>query len=167
MSQNQQIDNEPSRLPPSLTRIFLGQTFDALIIILVMLPLAVVIPIMVDRTWPSVSQGTLGVIAFLSPSGDGMVADIAAFRPNEYISLRHLGWIVNGVEDTESEAVRAWAPAFENYTFQSVPEGTRPIVDQDVLEVTPRAMPRECPPPPAARAAGAIPAIPGSRPRRG
>ena len=108
-----------------------------------------------------------GRVRFLSPSGDGMVADIAAFRPNEYISLRHLGWIVNGVEDTESEAVRAWAPAFENYTFQSVPEGTRPIVDQDVLEVAPRAMPRECPPPPAARAAGAIPAIPGSRPRRG
>lgn len=73
-------------------------------------------------------------LRFLSPSGDGMVAEIAAFRPNEYISIRHLGCIVQGVEDTESEAVRAWAPAYENYTFQAVPEGTRLIVDQDVLE---------------------------------
>jgi len=63
-----------------------------------------------------------------------MVAEIAAFRPNEYISLRHLGWVVKGVEDTESEAVRSWAPAYENYTFQIVPDGTRLIVDQDVLE---------------------------------
>ena len=39
---------------------------------------------------------------------------------------------MNGVEDTESESVRAWAPAFENYTFITVPEGTRLVVDQDV-----------------------------------
>ena len=73
-------------------------------------------------------------VRFMSPTEDGMVAEIAAFRPNEYISLRHLGWVVKGVEDTESEAVRSWAPAYENYTFQTVPEGTRLIVDQDVLE---------------------------------
>ena len=76
------------------------------------------------------SQGSR--IKFLSPSGDGMVAEIAENRPNEYISIRHLGYIANGVEDTESDSVRAWAPAFENYTFSSVPEGTRIVVDQDV-----------------------------------
>ncbi len=70
-------------------------------------------------------------IRFLSPTGDGMVAEIAENRPNEFISIRHLGYIVNGIEDTESEAVRAWAPAFENYTFAAVPEGTRLVVDQD------------------------------------
>lgn len=70
-------------------------------------------------------------IRFLSLTGDGMVAEIAENRPNEFISIRHLGYIVNGIEDTESEAVRAWAPAFENYTFAAVPEGTRLVVDQD------------------------------------
>ena len=28
--------------------------------------------------------------------------------------------------------MRAWAPAFENYTFRSAPEGTTLVVDQDV-----------------------------------
>lgn len=73
-------------------------------------------------------------IRFLSPSGDGMVAEIAENRPGEFISIRHLGCVVKGVEDTESESVRAWAPAYENYTFSSVPEGTKLVVDQDVAE---------------------------------
>ncbi len=73
-------------------------------------------------------------IRFMSPSGDGMVAEIASFQPNAFISVRHLGWVVKGVEDTESEEVRSWAPAYENYTFQPVPGGTLLTVDQDVLE---------------------------------
>ena len=71
-------------------------------------------------------------IRFLSPSGDGMVAEIAENRENEFISIRHLGFIANGVEDTTSEAIKAWAPAYENYTFLTVPAGTRMVVDQDV-----------------------------------
>ncbi len=71
-------------------------------------------------------------IRFLSPSGDGMVAEIAVNRENEFISIRHLGFIANGVEDTTSEAVKAWAPAYENYTFLGVPAGTKMVVDQDV-----------------------------------
>lgn len=71
-------------------------------------------------------------ILFLSPSGDGMVSQIAESRTNEFVSIRHLGYVTQGVEDTESEAVRAWAPAYENYTLLSVPEGTKLVVDQDV-----------------------------------
>jgi hypothetical protein len=71
-------------------------------------------------------------IQFLSPSGDGMVAEIAENRANEFISIRHLGFLANGVEDTTSEAVKAWAPAYENYTFLAVPAGTKMVVDQDV-----------------------------------
>jgi uncharacterized protein YndB with AHSA1/START domain len=69
---------------------------------------------------------------FLAPSGDGMVAEIAESRPNEFISIRHLGTVVNGTEDTESDSVRAWAPAYENYTLSSVEEGTKVVVDQDM-----------------------------------
>jgi hypothetical protein len=71
-------------------------------------------------------------IHFLSPSGDGMVAEIAESRRNEFISIRHLGFIANGIVDITSEAVKAWAPAYENYTFLAVPAGTRMVVDQDV-----------------------------------
>ena len=69
---------------------------------------------------------------FLTPSGDGMVAEIAENRPNEFVSIRHLGYVMGGVEDTESEALSVWAPAFENYTFGSVPEGTELVIDQSV-----------------------------------
>lgn len=71
-------------------------------------------------------------IRFLAPSGDGMVAEIAESRKNEFISIRHMGFIANGVEDTTSDAIRAWAPAYENYTLLSIPEGTKMVVDQDV-----------------------------------
>lgn len=73
-------------------------------------------------------------IKFLSPpSKDGMVAEIAQNRKNEFISIRHLGFISNGVEDTTSESVRAWAPAYENYTFIGVPDGMQLIIELDVF----------------------------------
>lgn len=78
------------------------------------------------------SWDTGATIRFLSPSGDGMVAEIAESRKDEFISIRHLGFIANGVEDTTSDAVTAWAPACENYTLRPVAEGTQMIVDQDV-----------------------------------
>ncbi len=73
-------------------------------------------------------------IRFLAPSGDGMLSEIAQCRKDEFISIRHLGQIVNGVEDTTSEAVTAWAPAYENYTFTAVPEGTKLLVELDMPE---------------------------------
>ncbi len=48
---------------------------------------------------------------------DGMVSEIAENIPYEYLSIRHLGWVFNGVDDTESEEVKSWAPAYENYRF--------------------------------------------------
>lgn len=73
-------------------------------------------------------------IRFMSPSGDGMVSEIAEHRIDAFTSIRHLGYIVQGVEDTTSEAARAWAPAYENYTFTATPDGTRLVVDQDASQ---------------------------------
>ena len=72
-------------------------------------------------------------IRFCGPNGDGMVAEIAEHRPAEFVSIRHLGMVNDGVEDTTSEAVRAWAPCFENYTFIDEAGGTRVRVDIDVF----------------------------------
>jgi hypothetical protein len=71
-------------------------------------------------------------IRFLTPEGHGVISEIAENRPNEFLSVRHVGYLVNGVEDTSSEAIRAWAPAYENYTFTATPQGTKLIVDQDM-----------------------------------
>jgi uncharacterized protein YndB with AHSA1/START domain len=73
-------------------------------------------------------------IRFLGPGGgEGMVAVIAKNRRHEFVSIEHRGFIKDGVEDTTSEAVRAWAPAFENYTLRSEGTGTRLEVEMDVL----------------------------------
>jgi hypothetical protein len=87
-------------------------------------------------------------IRFLSPSGDGMTAVIAENRPYEFVSIRHLGVIEKGVEDTTSEKVRAWAPAYENYRFSDVPGGcsvtvtldTVPEYEQYMLDTFPKAL---------------------------
>lgn len=70
-------------------------------------------------------------IRFLNPHGQGMVAEIAAHRPAEFVSIRHLGMIDQGIEVIPSEAVRAWTPCFENYTFTDEAGGTRLRVDCD------------------------------------
>lgn len=58
-------------------------------------------------------------IRFLSPDGGGMTAVIAENRPFEHISIRHLGEVRDGVDDTESDAVKSWAgEAFERYTLR-------------------------------------------------
>jgi hypothetical protein len=72
-------------------------------------------------------------IQFLSPSGDGMTAVIAENRPHEFVSIRHLGVIEKGVEDTSSAKVRAWAPAYENYRVSDLPDGCRLTVAVDTV----------------------------------
>jgi hypothetical protein len=62
------------------------------------------------------------------------LAEIAENRPQEYVSIRHVGMIEKGVEDTASEKVRAWTPAYETYRLVDVPDGTRVTVTLDTPE---------------------------------
>ncbi len=78
-------------------------------------------------------------IRFLGPSEDGsapggMFSRIHENRKPEFVSIEHLGIIENGVVDTTSEKVKAWTPAFENYTFTEHEGGTLVTVDLDVNE---------------------------------
>ncbi|MDP4301522.1 SRPBCC family protein [Leptothrix discophora] len=68
---------------------------------------------------------------FLAPSGEGMLSEIAEAVPFEFVSIRHLGMVENGVEDTTSDKVRAWAPAYENYRFSDDPAGCQVVVTLD------------------------------------
>jgi len=58
-------------------------------------------------------------IHFLNSTGSGMVAKVAENKLNEFVSIQILGFIADGIEDTESEEVKAWAPSYENYYFKS------------------------------------------------
>ena len=77
-------------------------------------------------------------IRFLGPGDDGslggMVSRIKENRPHEYVSIEHLGFIQDGKEDTTSEAVKKWTPAFENYSFKDKNGATELVVDMDVDE---------------------------------
>jgi putative lipoic acid-binding regulatory protein len=76
-------------------------------------------------------------ILFLGPghegSGEGgMVSRIRENRRHEFISVEHLGIVHNGVEDTESDAAKQWAPAYENYTFADSNGGTELSIEMDI-----------------------------------
>ena len=71
-------------------------------------------------------------VLFLDGKGQGMVSRIAENRPNEYMSIEHLGEVKDGVEDTSSDRVKAWAGAHENYTLKKVNGKTELSIDMDI-----------------------------------
>lgn len=87
-------------------------------------------------------------VYFTDGSGQGMVAFIDEKIPNEYMSFRHVGQLVDGKEDMESEKVKEWAGSMENYTLKQVDGKTELTVDMDIndewaqyfLETWPKAL---------------------------
>ncbi len=73
-------------------------------------------------------------VLFTDGEGRGMVSRIAENRPNEYMSIEHLGELKDGLEDTTSDKVKDWAGAHENYTLKKVNGKTELIVDMDITE---------------------------------
>ena len=72
-------------------------------------------------------------IRFLVEGNDGMVSVIDRNSPNEFMSIRHIGYIRAGVEDMDSEEVKSWTPAYENYTLKEVDDGTHLTVETDTF----------------------------------
>jgi hypothetical protein len=70
-------------------------------------------------------------ILFLDGKGQGMVSRIKESRPYEFVSIEHLGIVQDGKEDTESDAIKPWAGALENYTFRQKDGKTELLVDAD------------------------------------
>lgn len=84
-----------------------------------------------------------------SGNKEGMVSEIAESDYPKYISIRHLGYIMDGVIDTTSDMVKAWSPSYENYTLEALgDQKTKFKLDMDVedqyydmmLEMWQRAM---------------------------
>lgn len=74
-------------------------------------------------------------IQFLGPDAkgkmSGMISRIVENRANEFISIEHLGFVEDGIEDTSSEAAKSWAGALENYTFKNLENSTQLIVETE------------------------------------
>ena len=77
-------------------------------------------------------------ILFLGPANDGklggMVSRIKENKLHKFISIEHLGEVLDGVEDTTSDRVKIWAGALENYTFIDKGNKTELVVDLDINE---------------------------------
>lgn len=71
---------------------------------------------------------------FLGPTGEGMVSRIATHRPNEYLSIEHLGVVKNGVEDTASADVKNWAGAHENYKVEEKNGSSKLTIEMDCTD---------------------------------
>lgn len=69
---------------------------------------------------------------FLDGKGNGMVSTIKTHRPNQFLSIEHLGTVKNGVEDVTSESVKAWAGAHENYSLTQENGACTLTVEMDV-----------------------------------
>jgi Activator of Hsp90 ATPase homolog 1-like protein len=55
---------------------------------------------------------------FLNGNNSGLISTITDNRPNEFMSIKHLGLVKNGVEDMDSEESKQWAGTFETYTLR-------------------------------------------------
>jgi Activator of Hsp90 ATPase homolog 1-like protein. len=73
-------------------------------------------------------------VLFLDGKGNGMVSKVAANRPNEFMSFKHLGVIKDGKEDMGNEKNNEWSGATENYTLNGQNGKTELIVEMDITE---------------------------------
>lgn len=73
-------------------------------------------------------------IKFVDGSGGGMLSEITDNQLHKFVAMRHFGEMNNGLEDTTSDRVKAWAPAYESYTFTEHGEATKLDVELDVPE---------------------------------
>ena len=73
-------------------------------------------------------------VVFGDGKGNGMVSEVADNIPNQFMSFRHLGEVIGGVEDTTSDRVKQWAGATENYTLKEQDGKTDVIVNIDITE---------------------------------
>ncbi|HYC40925.1 MAG TPA: SRPBCC domain-containing protein [Chitinophagaceae bacterium] len=73
-------------------------------------------------------------VLFLDGKGNGMVSEVAANRPNELMSFRHLGTVKDGIQDLDSEETRKWAGAKEDYHLAADNGKTRLTVEMDITD---------------------------------
>jgi hypothetical protein len=69
---------------------------------------------------------------FSDGKGKGIISKIFENVPNEYMSIEHLGMFDNGKEDFESDEVKKWSGAKENYTLNDLGGKTELAIDMEM-----------------------------------
>ena len=81
-----------------------------------------------EGSWEKGSE--IRFLALDEGSVGGMLSKIAENIPYEYISIEHLGEVVDGKDDVTSESALEWAGSHENYRFTE--EGGVTTVDVEL-----------------------------------
>ncbi|MFV0605277.1 MAG: hypothetical protein ACK5NK_05470 [Niabella sp.] len=64
----------------------------------------------------------------------GMVSEIEAHQPAQFVSIRHYGFLDGDTEITTGEQVEKWAGGHENYSYQETDGITTVTVDIDTID---------------------------------
>lgn len=64
----------------------------------------------------------------------GMVSEVVENKPNEFVSIRHYGFLDGNTEITSGEEVEKWAGGHENYSFKENNGVTTVNVEMDSIE---------------------------------
>ena len=67
-------------------------------------------------------------VRFLGPGNEGMISTIAENKPDEYLSIKHLGVVKDGKDNYETD----WSGSMENYTLKSVGNKTELTIDMEI-----------------------------------
>jgi hypothetical protein len=95
------------------------------------------------RKWTRVfSEGSYAVtdwkegskVQFLTPEGNGMYSTIVKNIPNQFMSIKHLGEIKNGVEQPADAKTEQWSGVLENYTLKEAGGTTELTVEMDMTK---------------------------------
>ncbi len=73
-------------------------------------------------------------VLFLSADGGGMFSTIARKIPNEFMLFKHVGTVKGGEEQPESEEIKSWSGAMENYLLDEKNGVTELTVTIDITE---------------------------------
>lgn len=96
------------------------------------------------RDWSSVfAEGSKAVtdwqkgskVLFVDQKNEGMVSVIDDRKTNEYMSIKHLGVVKNGVEETNTEDSKVWQ-GYENYTLKDVNGKTDLLIDMQLGDIS-------------------------------
>ncbi len=73
-------------------------------------------------------------VLFLDARNNGMVSTVAENIPEEFMSFKHIGVVLEGVEDMNSAEGKEWNGSIESYALKPSPTGTELTVEMDVTE---------------------------------
>ena len=77
-------------------------------------------------------------ILFLAPNQEGEMEGMASIieenKPCEFISIKHIGYVNNGIEEINGPDVEKWVPFYENYSLKEKDIGSEFILDMEITD---------------------------------